>query len=126
MKHKRIKQRPVAGVLGKALTRRSRGQCELCSSKQGVRVYELPPFSPEPDMDRSLMGCEKCRSWLEIGGVIHVESHFLETAIWSDTAAVRLAAARLALKCDESAYPWLRDALEVASIDPASGEYFEC
>lgn len=123
MARKRPKQRPQVGILGKDLTRRSRGRCELCEGRDDVRAYELPPFPVDPDPERALMACARCREWLEGVAIDPVHARFLSTAIWSDVAPVRLAAARLLLATDDLADPWLRDALDAAGVDPATGEF---
>ncbi len=120
---KRVKQRAVIGILGKALTRRSRGRCELCDSRADVRPYELPPFPEEPALERSLMACDRCRTWLGPGSVVAVEAHFLSSAVWSELPPVRLAAARMLLACDDPDQPWLRDALDAVDVDPDTGEF---
>lgn len=120
---KKVKQRAAVGVLGKELTRRSRGRCELCESREQVRPYELAPFPDEPSMARTLMGCERCRRWLEKGQIHPVEGHFLSGAVWSDLPAVRLAAARMLLAADFQEDPWIMDALEAADVDPVTREF---
>jgi hypothetical protein len=122
---KRNKQRPAVGMLGKQLTRRSKGKCELCESRDGVRPFELWPFPEEPELDRTLFACERCRRWLERGEIDPVEAHFLETAVWSNEPAVKLAAARLLVIADFADQPWLRDAVEANGIDPEIGEFIE-
>src|SRR5690606_13703357 len=110
MARKRLKQRAAVGVLGKALTRRSRGACELCRGKEDVRLYELPPFREEPDPDRTLMACGRCRRWLETGDVAVLEARFLSSAVWSQLPPVKLAASRLLLEIDDPEDPWVHDA----------------
>ena len=123
MARKRNKQRALAGILGKDLTRRSRGRCELCGSRQDVRLYELPPFPDEPDPDRTVMGCGRCRKWLQGDHIDTVGAWFLSSAVWSELPAVRLAAARMLLSCDDPEDPWLRDALAVTNVDPETLEF---
>jgi len=124
MARKKPKQRPQVGLLGKVLTRRSKGRCELCGGKVDVRPYELPPFPELPDPERTLMGCGRCREWMERDRIDPVQAHFLSQAVWSEVAPVRLAAARLLLASEEGIDdPWLRDALEAARVDPESGEF---
>ncbi|MBN2797733.1 MAG: hypothetical protein JXX28_01180 [Deltaproteobacteria bacterium] len=118
-KPKRIKQRSLVGMIGKELTRRSRGRCELCG-QPGGRPWELPPFPVEPDPDRSLMLCERCTSWMERGHPDADEHHLLSEVAWSDLPPVRLAAARLIFACEASP-DWIRESLD--DIDPATGEY---
>ena len=123
MARKKPKQRPQVGVLGKDLTRRSRGRCELCEGRGDVRPFELPPFPLEPDPDRTLMTCARCRAWLETEQIDPVEAHFLSTAIWAELPPVKLAAARLLLAIDDLSDPWLRDAIDAADVDPTTGEF---
>jgi protein PhnA len=123
MARKRLKQRPLVGVLGKDLTRRSRGRCELCESRNGPFPYELEPFPDEPDPDRTVMACGRCRGWLEGKPIRPVEAHFLSGAVWSELPAVRLAAARLLLAVDDPEDPWVFDALDAANVDPQTGEF---
>lgn len=120
---KRVRQRAAVGGLGKDLTRRSRGRCELCGARDDVRAFELPPFPDEPSLDRALHACARCRRWLEGDDVEPLEARFLGEAIWSDVPPVRLAAARLLLRCGFHDDPWMRDALDAADVDPTSGEF---
>lgn len=120
---KRVKQRPSVGMLGKDLTRRSRGRCELCDDNNEVRPFELVPFPEEPELDRTLMACARCRRWLERGKVDAIEATFLSSAVWSLEPAVKLAAMRLLLLADDPGSPWLRDALDAAEVDPETGEF---
>lgn len=120
---RRQKQRAQVGVLGKHLTRRSRGRCELCEGREDVRPFELWPFPEEPDLERTLMTCGRCRTWLEADEIVPVEAHFLSGAVWSDEAAVRLAAARLLLSHEDPDDPWMQEALEVANVDPVTREF---
>jgi protein PhnA len=117
------RQRPAVGALGKELTRRGRGKCELCEGKEGVRAWELPPFPEEPELDRTLLTCARCRNWLEGEPVVPLEARFLGEAVWSQVPPVRLAAARLLLAWGYLDDPWLADALEAAEVDAKTGEF---
>ena len=125
MAKKRIKQRAAVGRLGKPLTRRSRGKCELCGSDKGVRGFELIPYPEEPSMDRALMACERCREWLEFGKADAIDAWFLSEAVWSPHAPVRLGAARMLLLLDDSGNPWIMDTFDAAGVDPETGEFAE-
>jgi hypothetical protein len=109
--------------LGKELTRRSKGRCELCEGRDEPRLFELSPFPEHPEPDRTLVACARCRRWLERGGVVPLEAHFLNTAVWAELPAVRLAAARMLLDIDDVHDPWLAQALEAANVDPETGEF---
>ena len=117
------KQRPQVGRLGKALTRRSRGRCELCTGREGVQPYELWPFPDEPRVDRALMACARCRGWLDTQQIDPVEARFLSEAVWAELDPVRLAAARMLLSHDDLSDPWLRDAIDAAGVDPETLEF---
>lgn len=120
---KRQKQRAAVGRLGKLLTRRSRGRCELCGSRDDVRGYELVPYADEPDPERALMACARCRAWLERGEADPVDAWFLSEAVWAEVAPVRLAAARMLLSIDDPGNPWIRETFEAAGVDPQTGEF---
>lgn len=122
MGRKRHKQRAAVGWLGKDLTRRSKGRCELCTSSDTVRPYELSPFPTTPTLERTLHACARCRRWLERSEVDPVEARFLQETIWSTEPAVRLAAARLLVVADFADEPWIRDSLEAIGFDPETGE----
>ena len=117
------KQRAAAGTLGKTLTRRSKGRCELCDERIEVRVFELAPFPEDPDPERAIMGCSRCRAWLEKGTIDPVEAHFLGGAVWSELPPVRLAAARMLLSHEDPDDPWMAEALEVTNVDPETLEF---
>jgi protein PhnA len=123
MARRKVKQRPAVGILGKLLTRRSRGRCELCEGREGVRPWEIPPFPDEPDPERTLMACARCRAWLEAGVAQGIEAQVLAQSVWSEEPAVRLASARLLLASDFAEDPWIRDALDAAGVDPSTGEF---
>lgn len=119
---RRVKQRAAVGRLGKHLTRRSRGRCELCAGRDAPVPFELAPFPPEPDPDRTLMACLRCRAWLERERIEPIEARFLAVAVWSELPSVRLAAARLLLTIDDPDDPWMQEALDVADVDPVTRE----
>ncbi len=121
----RVKQRAAVGVLGKHITRRSRGCCELCDQRDQTRLFELAPFPEEPDPERTLMTCARCRTWLEKNQIEVTEAHFLGGAVWSDKPAVRLAAARMLLCTKDPDDHWLQDALDVCRVDPQTLEFHD-
>ena len=111
---KRVKQRAAVGVLGKDLTRRSRGRCELCERREDVRAWEIPPFPELPDLESALMACGRCRGWLEASAPVEVlEVRFLSGAVWSEVAPVRVAAGLLLRQVAGRGDPWIQEALDV-------------
>ncbi|HMV65792.1 MAG TPA: hypothetical protein PKA64_02990 [Myxococcota bacterium] len=122
MARRKAKQRAAIGVLGKAITRRSRGRCELCDGREEPRLYELEPFPDEPVEERVVMACARCRRWLENDELVPLEAYFLSGSVWSDLPAVRLAAGRMLLAADDREDPWIADAIEASTIDPVTRE----
>lgn len=119
------KQRPTIGVLGKWITRRSRGACELCDERHETRLFELYPFPEEPRPERILMACKRCRTWLQKGHIDPRQARFLGVAVWHEEPAIRLAAGRLLLCNPQQGAVWVRDALEASRIDPETLELRE-
>lgn len=122
MARKRPKQRAAAGVLGKELTRRSHGRCELCEGREEPRLYELDPFPDEPSPERTLMACARCRRWMDDEEIVVMEAYFLSGAVWNELPAVRLAAGRMLLAAEDPEDPWILDAIEAVDIDPRTRE----
>jgi hypothetical protein len=114
-----VKQRAASGALGKDLTRRSHGRCELCEGRVDCRPFEIPPFPPEPEMERTLLACGRCRHWLESGKIEPLEARFLTSAVWTEVPAVRLAAAQLLKSAGVEGDPWIQEALEVLATEVA-------
>jgi hypothetical protein len=104
--------RAAVGRLGKDLTRRSRGACELCGGREEMLPCELLPLADEPDLDRTVLGCGRCRGWLAGLEIDAREARFLAVAVWSEVPAVHAAAAQLLVTIDE---PWAADALEAVT-----------
>ena len=123
MQRKFPKQRPQVGILGKDLTRRSRGRCELCLGRDEARALELHPFDKEPSMNRALMCCGRCRAWLEGSEMDVRDAQFLASAAWSPHAPVRLAAGRLLLEFRGVEQPWVGEALAAADVDSGTREF---
>jgi protein PhnA len=122
---RRVRQRAAVARLGKDLTRRSSGRCELCGARDRPFGFELAPFPEEPAMERALLACERCRGWLDGGDIDPVAAHHLSTAVWDERPAVKLAAARLLHRIDGADHPQTRDVFEAIGYDPESEELVE-
>lgn len=107
-------------LLGKPLARRSGSKCELCETG-GVRLvpYEVPPVEDEPDLERTLLLCERCRDGAD-GGKLGDSSQwrFLESVMWSELTPVQVVAIRLLRRLAEDRVGWAQAALE--SVYPSA------
>ncbi|MBL0708220.1 MAG: PhnA domain-containing protein [Sulfurimonas sp.] len=78
----------------KELIARSSNKCELCSSSEGLSVYEVSPS--DASVDKAIYICEKCSS--EIAKEVELdEKHFncLNDSMWSEVPAVVVMSYRL-------------------------------
>ena len=64
-------------------------------------------------MDRALMTCLRCRSWLEGSEINRSEARFLAVAVWAEVVAVRMAADLLLRQLLASGEPWVQEAIDV-------------
>lgn len=107
--------------LGKELSRRARSRCELCGDSTSLEVVEVPPATEEPDPDRAVMVCARCRPAVD-GGRMRGEPdtwRFLAEAVWSETAPVQVAAVRATRRLAEEGVDWAREALDGLFLDEA-------
>ena len=104
----------AVNALGKTLTRRAASVCELCGSDQDLRVVEVPPLLDEPDEERALLGCARCRELVDGGRLPReaAELRFIDTAVWADPVPVKLAAIRLLRALAEAEVGWARETLD--------------
>ncbi len=109
----------VAG-LGRALSRRARAHCELCGASGSLQVVEIQPAFDEPDPDRALMACERCREAVSStrGHLPSNELRFLSDVVWSELLPVQLAAVRLLQRLQDDGHAWAREVLEGLYLDP--------
>lgn len=100
-------------ALGKDLARRARSRCELCGQARSLKVLPIPP-PEEPDLDAAILACEECRDLVEVGRIAEPDAlRFLETAAWSETAPVQVAAVRLLRRLQkELEVTWAADTLD--------------
>lgn len=97
------------------LENRSGEQCELCSAKDSLIVYEVPPKNIV-GLDRSLLGCTTC-----IGQIENPETtdanHWrcLNDSMWSEHEAVKVVAWRMLSRLKSEG--WSQDLLDMMYLD---------
>src|SRR6478736_5518973 len=104
--------------LGKDLARRAKSKCEL-TGVAGVplRIYEVPPVGPEPDIDRTLLVSEACLDVLEHPGKLKGrEWQCLAETVWSEQPATQVVAWRM-LKHLAQREDWAREVMEELFLD---------
>jgi protein PhnA len=77
------------------LNERSGSQCELCTSKDELIIYDVKP-NAGPSADSSLLVCEKCHGQIKDPSAIEVKHWYcLNDSMWSEYAPVQVMAYRV-------------------------------
>ncbi|NML20826.1 PhnA protein [Pseudoflavitalea sp. G-6-1-2] len=77
------------------LAARSNNQCEICTSTDGLKPYEVPPTS-DGTIDDTILICEKCRLQLDKKEELDTTRwNCLTTSMWSEVPAVQVVTWRL-------------------------------
>jgi protein PhnA len=97
------------------LQERSNNTCELCTSKEVLKVYLLPPSLNE-NVDNSLLVCSTCLNQIE-GHVEMDVNHWrcLNDSMWSEYQAVQIMAWRLLQRLRNEGWP--KDLLDMMYLD---------
>ncbi|GAB5379427.1 MAG: alkylphosphonate utilization protein [Aliiglaciecola sp.] len=97
-----------------SLRSRSNESCELCSSKESLCVYEVPPV--EAHADKCLLVCKTCHAQLTDENELDATHwHCLNTAMWSTTPAAQIVSWRLLKRLTSE--PWAQDSLDMLYLD---------
>ncbi|CAL2104664.1 Alkylphosphonate utilization operon protein PhnA [Tenacibaculum sp. 190130A14a] len=94
---------------------RSGNQCELCASKNDLKIYEVPPISTG-GVDGSLLACTTCIDQIE-----HPENvdsnHWrcLNDSMWSEFRAVKVVAWRMLHRLKKDG--WSQDLLDMMYLE---------
>lgn len=104
--------------LQEQLKERSGSQCELCSTIDNLKVYEVPPVSTG-GIDGSLLACETCISQIENPDITDA-NHWrrLNDSIWSEHDAVKVIAWRMLQRLKGEGWP--KDLLDMIYLDDAA------
>jgi protein PhnA len=100
-----------------ALTERSNGCCELCSSTTELSIFEVPPVK-EPNSDKSVLVCSTCAA--QIDKSVEMDSNHwrcLNDSMWSQVPAVQVTAFRLLTRLSKAGEGWAQDLLDMMYME---------
>jgi len=100
-----------------ALTERSNGCCELCSSTEELSIFEVPPVK-EPNSDKSVLVCSTCSQQLE--KTVEMDNNHwrcLNDSMWSQVPAVQVTAYRLLTRLSKAGESWAQDLLDMMYME---------
>lgn len=87
------------------LDQRAQSKCELCSSTEELKVYEVPPES-NGTAEQSVLTCSICFEQLEDSSKISVPHwRCLNDSMWNPTPAVQVLVWRMLNKLKEETWP---------------------
>ena len=94
---------------------RSESQCELCSTKDDLKIYEVPPVSTG-GIDGSLLACETCIGQIENPETTNA-NHWrcLNDSMWSEHKTVKVVAWRMLSRL--KAEGWSQDLLDMMYLE---------
>ena len=94
---------------------RSELQCELCSTKDDLKIYEVPPVSTG-GIDGSLLACETCIGQIENPETTNA-NHWrcLNDSMWSEHETVKVVAWRMLSRL--KAEGWSQDLLDMMYLE---------
>lgn len=107
------------------LEARSESKCELCTTADGLAVYEVPESGSVEGADACAYLCATCREQLAEPEVVDVHHwRCLNESMWSQTPAVQVLAWRMLqrLSADEG---WARDLLDTLYLEPETQAWAE-
>jgi protein PhnA len=99
----------------KELHERNQSKCELCSTKENLKVYEVPPVSTG-GIDGSLLACTICIDQIENPEITDA-NHWrcLNDSMWSEFKAVQVIAWRMLSRLRSEG--WSQDLLDMLYLD---------
>ncbi len=99
----------------KELHERNQSKCELCSAKENLKVYEVPPVSAG-GIDGSLLACTICIDQIENSEITDA-NHWrcLNDSMWSEFKAVQVIAWRMLSRLRSEGWP--QDLLDMLYLD---------
>lgn len=99
----------------KELSTRSEGNCELCKSKDGLSIYEVPPVENN-NADKCIYICSTCKNQIENTERIDA-NHWrcLNDSMWSEVPTVQVIAWRMLNRLKSEGWP--QDLLDMLYLD---------
>ena len=113
-------RRSSADRLGRHLARRARNRCELCRESTSLNVVEVEPVFVEPDLERAVMICERCKRAVENARrrVEPEELRYLMETVWHETLPIQLVSVRLLQRLSSEGVMWATEVMEGLYLDP--------
>lgn len=107
--------------LYESLLSRAHSKCELCTSPNGLSLYEIPPVN-KVDENRALILCSTCKDQIETPSTIDT-NHWrcLNESMWSEHAPVQVMAWRMLTQLKTEV--WAQDLLEQLYLDESLMEW---
>jgi len=94
---------------------RSDNKCELCSSEDNIKLFEVPPQNGLL-ADTSIMLCAKCLAQIEKKEELDSRHwHCLTTSMWSEVPAVQVTAWRMLNRLRNES--WAMESLDMLYLD---------
>ena len=113
--------------LGKDPPRPAKAKGGLCEAA-GVRLgaYEVAPVPKDPDVEKTIMGCEECHEPVEKERKFAPGERWrvLTSTVWGDVPAVQVVAVRLLRKLAKTE-DWAREAVEQLYLEPEVEEWVD-
>lgn len=105
----------------KQLFARSESKCELCSSEDNLKVYEVPP-TPKGNLDDSILICGNCADQIDNPEKMEA-NHWrcLNDSMWSEVPGVQVVAWRMLNRLHAEGWP--ADLLEMLYLDEETLEW---
>ncbi len=99
----------------KEVIQRSEGKCELCSSKESLSVYEVPPID-HVSSEKGIYICEPCYEQIENPEKTDA-NHWrcLNESMWSQVPAIQVIAWRMLSRLKSEGWP--QDLLDMLYLD---------
>ncbi len=108
-------------TIEQTLMERSGAQCELCSSKDDLSVYPVPPEHDASNPDQCILVCDSCLGQVNQTNTMDT-NHWrcLNDSMWSPIPAVQVMAFRLLSRL--SSEGWAQDLLDMMYLDDETRE----
>lgn len=99
------------------LLERSKSTCELCSSTENLKVYEVPPVHIG-GLDGSLLACDICLGQIENPDTTNA-NHWrcLNDSMWSEHESVKAVAWRMLSRLKLRGESWAQDLLDIMYLE---------
>jgi protein PhnA len=103
------------------LKKRGNQVCELCSHKENLTVFKVPPVTDDVSEKNSILVCENCKNQLEDKTELNV-NHWrcLNDSMWSEFPAVQVTAWRMLNRLKYSGQDWASDLIDMMYLDEDS------